>query len=97
MTVSYTHLDVYKRQQELNIVAPENIKLFSSPTGETNSYKLLHQFIPSIDSGKRVQSFSSQTLKHTCQFLKILVENPGKPVGDSLVGNWIFVSEIEVR
>ena len=25
--------------KELNIVAPENIKLFSSPTGETNSYK----------------------------------------------------------
>ena len=83
--------------KEQNIVAPEIIKLFSSQTGEINSYKLLHQFSPTIDSGKKVQTFSSQNLKHTCQYLKILVENPGKTVGDSLIGNWIFVSEVEVR
>lgn len=83
--------------EDLKIVSPASVKVFISPTGDLINFKIAHQFVPVTDPAKKVQTYSFSGLNLTSQYLKIVIENPGKSNRDSLDGKWIFVSEVELR
>ncbi|MEP7268818.1 MAG: alpha-L-fucosidase [Saprospiraceae bacterium] len=84
--------------EKASILTPTSIKLYGSSHEHPEKFELLKQLMPEPIPGKKVQTFTMAKLNEKCQYLKIVIENPGKnQTIDSLKGKWIFVSEIEVN